>query len=73
MRELDERADALSLTSLVPWRGSTQSSTHVREDCCCCLFFESVAGVAPDFSSVLAAQALAFKAEDVALEQSWAM
>ena len=28
MRELDERADALSLTSLVARRGSTQSSTH---------------------------------------------
>ena len=27
MRELDERADALSLTSLVAQRGSTQSST----------------------------------------------
>ena len=33
-------------------------------------FFESVAGVVSDFSSVLTAQALAFKAEDVALEQS---
>ena len=36
-------------------------------------FFESVAGVASDFSSVLAARALAFEAEDVALEQSRAM
>ena len=35
-------------------------------------FFESVAGVASDFSLVLAAQALAFEAEDVALEQSQA-
>ena len=35
-------------------------------------FFESVARVASDFLSVLAARALAFKAEDVALEQSWA-
>ena len=33
-------------------------------------FFESVARVASDFSSVLAARALAFEAEDVALEQS---
>ena len=30
MRELDERVDALSLTSLVAWRGSTQSSTHAE-------------------------------------------
>ena len=36
-------------------------------------FFESVARVASDFSSVLAARALAFEAEDVALEQSRAM
>ena len=36
-------------------------------------FFESVAGVASDFSSVLAAQALAFKVEDKALEQSHAV
>ena len=35
-------------------------------------FFESVARVASDFSSVLGAQALAFEAEEVALEQSWA-
>ena len=35
-------------------------------------FFESVAGVASDFSSVLVARALPFKAEDVALEQSQA-
>ena len=35
-------------------------------------FFESVAGVASDFLSVLVAQALAFEAEDVALEQSQA-
>ena len=35
-------------------------------------FFESMAGVASDFSSVLAAQALAFKVEDMALEQSQA-
>ena len=33
-------------------------------------FFESVAGVASDFSLVLAARALAFEAEDIALEQS---
>ena len=33
-------------------------------------FFESIAGVASDFLSVLAARALAFEAEDVALEQS---
>ena len=33
-------------------------------------FFESVARVALDFSSVLVAQTLAFEAEDVALEQS---
>ena len=33
-------------------------------------FFESVAGVELDFLLVLAAWALAFKAEDVALEQS---
>ena len=36
-------------------------------------FFESVAGVASDFLSVLAARALAFEAEDIALEQSPAM
>ena len=30
MRELDERADALSFTSLVARRGSTQSSTHAE-------------------------------------------
>ena len=36
-------------------------------------FFESMAGVALDFLSVLAARALAFEAEDMALEQSWAM
>ena len=30
MRELDERADALSLTSLVTRRGSTQSSTRAE-------------------------------------------
>ena len=30
LRELDERADALSLTSLVARRGSTQSSTHAE-------------------------------------------
>ena len=30
MRELDERADALSLTSLVAWRGSTQSSSRAE-------------------------------------------
>ena len=35
-------------------------------------FFESMAGMALDFLSVLAAWALAFKVEDVALEQSWA-
>ena len=35
-------------------------------------FFESVAGVVSDFSSVLVVQALAFEAEDVALEQSQA-
>ena len=33
-------------------------------------FFESVAGVVSDFSSVLVAWALAFEAEDIALEQS---
>ena len=33
-------------------------------------FFESVARVASDFSSVLVAWALAFEMEDVALEQS---
>ena len=32
-------------------------------------FFESVARVASDFSSVLAARALTFEAEDMALEQ----
>ena len=31
MRELDERVDALSLTSLVAWSGSTWSSTHAEE------------------------------------------
>ena len=36
-------------------------------------FFESVAEVASDFSSDLAAQALVFEVEDVALEQSQAM
>ena len=36
-------------------------------------FFESMAGVALDFSLVLVAQGLAFEAEDVALEQSQAM
>ena len=36
-------------------------------------FFESVARVVLDFSSVLVAQALAFEVEDVALEQSQAM
>ena len=36
-------------------------------------FFESVAGVASDFSSVLEARALAFEEEDIALEQSRAM
>ena len=30
MRELDERADTLSLTLLVAQRGSTQSSTHAE-------------------------------------------
>ena len=35
-------------------------------------FFESMAGVASNFSSVLVAWALAFKAKDVALEQSQA-
>ena len=30
MRELDERVDALSLNSVVAWRGSTQSSTRVE-------------------------------------------
>ena len=30
MRELDKRADALSLTSLVAQRGSTQSSTRAE-------------------------------------------
>ena len=30
MRELDERADVLSLTSLVAQRGSTQSSSHAE-------------------------------------------
>ena len=35
-------------------------------------FFGSVAGVVSDFSSVLAAQALAFEVEDVAFLQSWA-
>ena len=30
MRELDERVDVLSLTLLVAWRGSTQSSTCVE-------------------------------------------
>ena len=36
-------------------------------------FFESMAGVVSDFSLVFVAQALAFEAEDVALEQSRAM
>ena len=36
-------------------------------------FFESMAGVALGFLSVLAVSALAFKVEDMALEQSWAM
>ena len=36
-------------------------------------FFESVARVALDFSLVLVAQALAFKAEDMAFEQAQAM
>ena len=36
-------------------------------------FFESVARVVLDFSSVLAARALAFEAEDLALEKSQAM
>ena len=36
-------------------------------------FFESVARVASDFSLVLAAWALAFEVEDMALEQSWAI
>ena len=35
-------------------------------------FFESMARVVSDFLSVLATWALAFKVEDVALEQSWA-
>ena len=36
-------------------------------------FFESIAGVVSDFSLVLAVRALAFEAEDVALEHSRAM
>ena len=36
-------------------------------------FFESVARVTSDFLLVLAARALAFKVEDVTLEQSWAV
>ena len=35
-------------------------------------FFESMARVVSDFSSVLVAWALAFEVEDVTLEQSWA-
>ena len=35
-------------------------------------FFGSIAGVASDFSSVLAAWALAFEVEDIAFLQSWA-
>ena len=35
-------------------------------------FFESMARVVSDFLSVLAVRALAFEAEDMALEQSWA-
>ena len=35
-------------------------------------FFGSIAGVVLDFSSVLVAQALAFKAEGMSFLQSWA-
>ena len=69
MRELDKRVDTLNLTSLAAWRGSMQSSTHAEGGV---YFFGSVAGVASDSSSVLAAQALAFEVEDVAFEQSQA-
>ena len=48
MRELDERVDALSLTSLVARRGSMQSSTHVDGELLS-IFFEAMAGVASDF------------------------
>ena len=72
MRELDKRADMLSLTSLVAQRGSMQSSTCV-EGGLLSIFFESIAAVVLDFSPVLVAQTLAFKVEDEALEQSRAM
>ena len=67
MRELDKRADTLSLTSLIAQRQSTQFSTCV-EGGLLSIFFEFVARVTSDFLSVLAAQALAFKVEDMALE-----
>ena len=70
MRELDGRADMLSLTLSAAWRGSVQSTTCSERGL---LSFESMSSVVSNISSVLAAQALAFEAEDEAFEQSCAM